>query len=78
MQTLGIDNMIGYTCCTPHEFRFAGGAMMFNGIILGGLCSLIGIGIGYLILNAFFAGVQHISKPRIAEIKKVARKILDN
>lgn len=51
---------------------------MFNVILLGVLCSLMGIGAGYLILTAFFAGVQHISKPRIAELKKVARKILDN
>lgn len=51
---------------------------MFNGILLGVFFSLMGIGAGYLILSAFFAGVQHIAKPRIAEIKKVARKVLDN
>ena len=52
--------------------------MMFNVIVLGILCALMGIGAGYLILNAFFAGVQHIAKPRIANIKKAAQKMLDN
>jgi hypothetical protein len=50
---------------------------MFNVIVLGGI-SLMGIGAGYLILNAFFAGVQHIAKPRIVDIEKVAQKLLDN
>ena len=50
---------------------------MFNVIVLGGICSLMGIGAGYLILNAFFAGVQHIAKPRIVDIEKVAQKLLD-
>lgn len=51
---------------------------MFNAILLGVLCALMGVGAGYLILNAFFAGVQHIAKPRIAEIKKATQKMLDN
>ncbi|MCG9127936.1 hypothetical protein JT359_10095 [Candidatus Poribacteria bacterium] len=51
---------------------------MFNGIIIGGLCSLIGIGTGYLILNAFFAGVQLIAKPRVVEIEEATSKILDS
>ncbi len=50
---------------------------MFNVILISGLCSLMGIGAGYLILSAFFAGVQHIAKPRIVEFKK-ATKNLDN
>ena len=54
--------------------------MMFNGIevIIGGLGTLIGIGGGYLILSAFFAGIQHISKPRILEVEENPRKTLDN
>lgn len=51
---------------------------MFNGIIIGGLCALMGIGAGYLILNMFFAGVQLIAKPRIVEIKEATSKILDS
>ena len=51
---------------------------MLNLILLGLICSLMGIGAGYLVLHAFFVGVQHIAKPRIAHIKKAARKILDN
>ena len=55
--------------------------MMFNGIeviIIGGLGTLIGIGGGYLILSAFFAGVQHISKPRIPDVDERPQKTLDN
>lgn len=51
---------------------------MINAILLGFLCALMGIGAGYLILNAFFAGVQHIAKPRIVDIKEAAQKMLDN
>ena len=51
---------------------------MFNAIIVGVLCALMGIGAGYLILNAFFAGVRHIAKPRIVNIKKAAQEMLDN
>ncbi len=36
---------------------------MINVILLGGIGSLMGVGAGYLILNAVFAGVQHIAKP---------------
>lgn len=54
------------------------GLLMFNGILIGGFCALMGIGTGYLILNAFFAGVQHIAKPRIVDIKEAAQEILDN
>lgn len=51
---------------------------MLNLLLLGVICTLMGIGAGYLILNAFFAGVQHIAKPRLPDMKKVAPKILDN
>lgn len=60
------------------EFRLQEANLMFNVILLGFLCALMGIGAGYLILNAFFAGVRHIAKPRIADIKKAAQKMLDN
>ena len=45
---------------------------MFNGIevIIGSLGALIGIGGGYLILSAFFAGIRHITKPSTVEVKK--------
>ena len=42
---------------------------MFNVILLGGIGSLMGIGAGYLILNAFFAGVRHIAKPDLKSLK---------
>ncbi len=50
--------------------------MMFNGveIIIGSLGALIGIGGGYLILSAFFAGIRHITKPGTIEIKKTTSK----
>ncbi len=53
--------------------------MMFNGIelIIGGLGALIGIGSGYLMLNAFFAGIQRISKPRTVDIEKATEKRFD-
>ncbi len=45
---------------------------MFNGveIIIGSLGALIGIGGGYLVLSAFFAGIQHITKIGAVEIKE--------
>lgn len=54
--------------------------MMFSGIefVIGGLGALMGIGGGYLILNAFFAGIQRIAKPRTVEVKSVKEKRLDN
>ena len=42
---------------------------MFNVILMGGICSLMGVGAGYLILNAFFAGVRHIAKPDLESLK---------
>ncbi len=42
---------------------------MFNVIVLGGIGSLVGIGAGYLVLNAFFAGVEHIAKPNLGLLK---------
>jgi len=42
---------------------------MFNVILLGGIGSIMGVGAGYLILNAVFAGVQHIAKPNLDSIK---------
>ncbi len=42
---------------------------MFNVIVLGGIGSLVGVGAGYLVLNAFFAGVEHIAKPNIESLK---------
>ncbi len=51
---------------------------MFNVILVGGLCTAMGIGAGYLILNAFFAGVQYIAKPRVVDVKDTSQKILDN
>ncbi len=55
--------------------------MMFSGIefVIGGLGALIGIGGGYLMLNAFFAGIQRIAKPRTIEVKNVKdEERLDN
>ena len=45
---------------------------MFNGIeiIIGSLGALIGIGGGYLVLSAFFAGIQHITKTSAVNIKE--------
>ena len=43
--------------------------LMFNVIVLGGIGSLVGVGAGYLVLNAFLAGVQHIAKPNIESVK---------
>ena len=42
------------------------GEYMFNGIelILGAVCSFMGIGVGYLLLATVFAGIQLIAKPR--------------
>ena len=62
----------------PYVIKFQGAELMFNAIIVGVLCALMGIGAGYLILNAFFAGVRHIAKPRIVNIKKAAQEMLDN
>ena len=47
---------------------------MFNGIeiMIGGLGALIGIGGGYLVLSAFFAGIRHIAKPNALEVEKTA------
>ena len=42
---------------------------MLNVILLGCIGSLMGIGAGYLVLNAFFAGVQHIAKPNLESIE---------
>lgn len=49
---------------------------MFNGveIIIGGLGALIGIGGGYLVLSAFFAGIRHIAKPHAIEVEETAPK----
>ena len=49
---------------------------MFNGVelIIGGLGALIGIGGGYLVLSAFFAGIRHIAKPNALEVEKTASK----
>ncbi|MCY4567325.1 MAG: hypothetical protein OXD49_03355 [Candidatus Poribacteria bacterium] len=49
---------------------------MFNGIeiIIGSLGALIGIGGGYLVLSAFFAGIRHITKPGAVEVKETAQK----
>lgn len=52
--------------------------LMFNVIILCGLFSLLGIGAGYLILSAFFAGVQHIAKPRSLDFEKTTQENIDN
>ena len=45
---------------------------MFNAIeiIIGSLGALVGIGGGYLILSAFFAGIRHITKPDPIEVKE--------
>lgn len=45
---------------------------MFNGveIIIGGLGALIGIGGGYLVLSAFFAGIRHIAKPNALKVEE--------
>jgi hypothetical protein len=47
---------------------------MFNGIelMLGAVCSIMGIGGGYLLLTTVFAGIQLISKRRglEAEVEK--------
>lgn len=51
---------------------------MFNVILLCGLFSLLGIGAGYLILSAFFAGVQHIAKPRSLDLEKATQEKIDN
>ena len=50
--------------------------MMFNGIefIIGSLGALIGIGGGYLVLSAFFAGIRHITKPGAVEVKETRQK----
>ncbi|GEM_PF-874101 len=44
---------------------------MFNGIefILGVICSLMGIGVGYLLLMSVFMGIDFISKPRLMNEK---------
>ena len=49
---------------------------MFNGveIIIGGLGALIGIGGGYLVLSAFFAGIRHIAKPNVLEVEETVSK----
>ncbi len=49
---------------------------MFNGveIIIGSLGALIGIGGGYLVLSAFFAGIQHITKIGAVDIKEANSK----
>ncbi len=49
---------------------------MFNGIefLIGGLGALIGIGGGYLVLSAFFAGIRHIAKPNALETEKTTPK----
>ena len=49
---------------------------MFNGIevIIGTLGALIGIGGGYLVLTAFFAGIRHIRKPETVEVKVEERR----
>jgi len=49
---------------------------MFNGveIIIGSLGALIGIGGGYLILSAFFAGIRHITKHGAVEVKETTSK----
>ena len=49
---------------------------MFNGveIIIGSLGALIGIGGGYIILSAFFAGIRHITKPSAVEVKETTSK----
>lgn len=49
--------------------------MMFNGIevIIGTLGALIGIGGGYLVLSAFFAGIRHITKPNPVEVEEHPR-----
>ncbi len=51
---------------------------MLNVILLCSLFSLLGIGAGYLILSAFFAGVQHISKPRPLDFKKARQDNIEN
>ncbi len=52
---------------------------MFSGIelIISGLGALIGIGSGYLMLNAFFACVQRISTSRTVNVKKDKGKKFD-
>ena len=49
---------------------------MFYGIeiIIGSLGALIGIGGGYLVLSAFFAGIRHITKPGAVEVKETTRE----
>ena len=49
---------------------------MFNGIeiIIGSLGALVGIGGGYLVLSAFFAGIRHITKPGAVEVKETGQK----
>ena len=49
---------------------------MFNGIeiIIGSLGALIGIGGGYLVLSAFFAGIRHITKSGAVEVKEPVQK----
>ena len=49
---------------------------MFNGIeiIIGSLGALVGIGGGYLVLSAFFAGIRHITKPSAVEVKDSTQK----
>lgn len=42
---------------------------MLNVIVLGGIGSLVGVGAGYLVLNAFFAGVEQIAKPNLESLK---------
>ena len=54
---------------------------MLNVILLCSLFSLLGIGAGYLILSAFFAGVQHISKPRhfdFEDLEKATQENIEN
>ena len=50
--------------------------MMFNGIeiVIGSLGALIGIGGGYLVLSAFFAGIRHITKPGAVEVKETTQE----
>ena len=51
---------------------------MLNVILLCSLFSLLGIGAGYLILSAFFAGVQHISKPRSLDFEEATQENIES
>lgn len=71
----------GRLASSPHSKLIQEAQMMFSGIefVIGGLGALIGIGGGYLMLNAFFAGIQRIAKPRTVEVKNVKdEERLDN